>query len=425
MQTILRGDTAQALTISLESGYDYTGKTLHVKYQGAVATFTGVSGGDTVTWTFAADETAPMALGAFPVVAWLTDANGTRIALNSGNVKIRVTDDPAEVYTGGTIAISARGVLFGIDDLPERYTDADIVAKIREILTAGGALLCALLCLNLHGAEVFTAQKQVIYNDQQVVTNVTFDGLATTEDLNRVRDTIDLSPATNYANYALGRFAATGTVNRATNADAVNGKTAGDLAEAATNAAESTVSRFAETGAVQRATYIGTPSHYMDATGCVWEVSYEFTPWTFSDGLNRSVLYGGFNEDLGWPVYGEDVRGADSSDVHWFSTQDEATNAVRFVYIKGDGTEVTATRTTCEVTNLVARVATLLNVSEAITNAGFMERDDCVDIVNETKALFPASNTNLVYKLRVEWTGEGGAFYFDAYTNAVEAAEAR
>jgi len=413
MQTILKGDTSQALTFALAEGFDYTGKTLHVKYQGAVKTFTGATAGGTVQVVFTAAETASMSLGAFPVEVWLTDGAGSRLTIQNQSVKIKVTDDPNEVYTGGAIAISARGILFGIDDLPERYTDADIVAKIREILTAGGALLCALLCLNLHGAQVFTAQKQVVYNDQQIVTNVTFDGLATTDDLNRVRDTIDLSPATNYANYAIERFAATGTVNRATNADAVNGKTAGDLAEAATNAAESTVARFAETGAVQRATYIGTPSHYMDATGCVWEVTtaedWEIT-YPEQSYYEIHLEASGLGDGQYWvPYVGTAVSGiakgnADSTYLVW-----ESEAIIDF----------SATKTVKWYTNLVGRVALTSDVSE------FMTRDDCVDIVNETKSLFAADNTNLVYRLRVEWTGEGGAFYFDAYTNATEAAEAR
>ena len=127
--------------------------------------------------------------------------------------------------------------------------------------------------------------------------------------------------------------------------------------EPSTNYTDRALGAFAETGTVARARSYGTAERWTDEQGRVWEIGTELSAWSFSDGLDRSVVYGGFNEDLGWPVYGSDVRGADSSDVYWFRTQAEALNAVRFVYIREDGTEVTATRTEYEVTNLVGRVA--------------------------------------------------------------------
>ena len=127
--------------------------------------------------------------------------------------------------------------------------------------------------------------------------------------------------------------------------------------EPSTNYTDRALGAFAETGTIARARSYGTAERWTDEQGRVWEIGTELSAWSFSDGLDRSVVYGGFNEDLGWPVYGSDVRGADSSDVYWFRTQAEALNAVRFVYIREDGTEVTATRTEYEVTNLVGRVA--------------------------------------------------------------------
>ena len=127
--------------------------------------------------------------------------------------------------------------------------------------------------------------------------------------------------------------------------------------EPSINYTDRALGAFAETGTVARARSYGTAERWTDEQGRVWEIGTELSAWSFSDGLDRSVVYGGFNEDLGWPVYGSDVRGADSSDVYWFRTQAEALNAVRFVYIREDGTEVTATRTEYEVINLVGRVA--------------------------------------------------------------------
>ena len=131
-----------------------------------------------------------MALGVWPIAIWITDEDGTVIRVESTESRIRVTDVPSEVHTSGVIGIEAKGVLAGIEDLPERYTDADVVAKLREILRAGGAavrtlLVCAALlgAALLNAATVQTAPKQAIYNDQQIVTNVTFEGLAMLDDL--------------------------------------------------------------------------------------------------------------------------------------------------------------------------------------------------------------------------------------------------
>ena len=127
--------------------------------------------------------------------------------------------------------------------------------------------------------------------------------------------------------------------------------------EPSTNYTDRALGAFAETGTVARARSYGTPTRWTDSTGCVWKTGLAFTDWTFSDGLDRAVIWGEYYDELGWPVYGEDVRGTDSSDYAWFITLAEAINVTRFVYVKEDGTEVTATRTTYESTNLVGRVA--------------------------------------------------------------------
>ena len=50
---------------------------------------------------------------------------------------------------------------------------------------------------------------------------------------------------------------------------------------------------FASTGAVARATVYGTPTRWTDATGCVWEVSDAFTPWQYEKN----------EHELGLPVW--------------------------------------------------------------------------------------------------------------------------
>ena len=185
MTKILKGDTSPSVQLVLAEGFDYTGATVEVRYQGAVRTFTGRHAGETIAFSFSAEETAPMVLGAFPVTVRIATANGGFFTVDNGGVKIAVTDDPAEVWVDGVIAVDAHGMLYGITDLPAHYTDKDVVAKIREIMRRGGAMLCALfMCGFAFGASVQTAQKQDIWNDGQIVTNVDFTGLATTAQLN-------------------------------------------------------------------------------------------------------------------------------------------------------------------------------------------------------------------------------------------------
>ena len=184
MITILKGDTSAPITVALAAGYDYSGRTVNVSYQGVTRAFRDVQDGDALSFMFSAEETAPMAVGTWPVQVFITDDNGgfTKVK-NSGKVRIRVTDDPSEVYAGDVIAVGGTGLLYGLKDLPERYTDKDVVNKLREILRRGGAVLCALLAFGLSAATVHTAPKEDIYNDAPVVTNVTFEGLATLQDL--------------------------------------------------------------------------------------------------------------------------------------------------------------------------------------------------------------------------------------------------
>ena len=176
MIKILKGDTSADISFALAEGFDYSGATVHVEYQGAVKTFTGCAAGDVLALRFSADETAVMSLGSYPVVVRITNPSGLVKTIQNSNTKICVTDDPAEV-SGGAIALDVKGTLYGIEDLPERWTEADIVAKLREIMRRGGAVLCALLTFSAFGASVQTARKDAIHNDEQIVTNVTFEGL--------------------------------------------------------------------------------------------------------------------------------------------------------------------------------------------------------------------------------------------------------
>ena len=179
MTTFLKGDTTAEITLALAEGFDYSGKTVCLEYQGVKRSFSGATAGGTLAFFFNAEETAPMSLGTYPVRAWIEDDNGNVTTINNADVKMRVTDCIADVRSGSAIYLDVRGGLSGIDGLPERYTDEDVRNKINEILLRlGGTVAMLLLCaLPVFGASLslHTAPKGVIYNDQQVVTNATLD----------------------------------------------------------------------------------------------------------------------------------------------------------------------------------------------------------------------------------------------------------
>jgi len=178
MTTILKGDTSKAITIALSDGFDYSGKTVVVEYQGVRRSFSNAVAGGDITFSFAAEETAPMSLGTYPVRVWI-EGGGEVVTVHNADVKLCVTDCIADVHSGGAIYLDVHGGLYGIEGLPERYTDEDVRRKINEIVRRGGGVVAALLlCATAaFGAsvEVQTAPKGTIYNNQPVVTNVTVD----------------------------------------------------------------------------------------------------------------------------------------------------------------------------------------------------------------------------------------------------------
>lgn len=180
MTTFLKGDTTAEITLALAGGYDYSGKTVHLEYQGARRSFSGVAAGGVLAFSFTAAETAPMSLGAYPVRVWLEDGGGCVDTIHNAEVRLRVTDCAAEVHTDSAIYLDVRGGLYGIEGLPERFTDEDLRSKVNEILRrlGGTVAMAALAILPAFGGatvEVHTAPKGAIFNDQQVVTNVTVD----------------------------------------------------------------------------------------------------------------------------------------------------------------------------------------------------------------------------------------------------------
>lgn len=96
--------------------------------------------------------------------------------------------------------------------LPERYKDSDVKTKINEIASKFATVAVAALIgwTALGGVTVHTARKDQIYNDDPIVTNVTYSAEAETDPT--VADwakkpnpapVTDLTPATNYTDAAV------------------------------------------------------------------------------------------------------------------------------------------------------------------------------------------------------------------------------
>lgn len=105
---------------------------------------------------------------------------------------------------GGTVPEGAVPIT-NIDELPSRYRESDMRNKINEIArvisgrAVAAALLLAPFALSGAGVNVYTAQKDQVWNDERIVTNVTFDaeGLVTS-----------LEAATNYVDAATNALSA-------------------------------------------------------------------------------------------------------------------------------------------------------------------------------------------------------------------------
>lgn len=271
MTTFLKGDTTAAITLALADGFDYSGKTVNLEYQGVRRTFTGCVAGGALTFAFAAEETAPMSLGAYPVRVWI-EGGGEVMTVHNADVKLRVTDCIADVHGGGAIYLDVHGGLHGIEGLPERFTDEDLRSKVNEIVRRlGGAVAIAVLALlPAFGStvDVLTAPKGVIYNDQQVVTNVTVDvsDKADKTDTYTKDETdakiVELAPQS-------GDYA---TVSNRAMSALQSHQSLWPAVQASTNYTDAALGAFAETGTVERARNYGTPTRWTDATGCVWEV---------------------------------------------------------------------------------------------------------------------------------------------------------
>lgn len=172
MFTIMKGDDSGILRISLAEDAAIRNAEVSLDYQGIRRTFAGASAGDALEVSYTAAETAPLSVGVWPATLRIVDRSGSARTLST-DIRIRVTDDPAAVSGGTSVAVATTG-LAGVDGIAASYTIADIRRKVNEIVRRlGGTALAALLALALHGEapDALSARLDELPNDATVVTN--------------------------------------------------------------------------------------------------------------------------------------------------------------------------------------------------------------------------------------------------------------
>lgn len=189
MPIILKGDTSAEISFTLSSDFDYAGYSLRVDFHHVSNVIYDLQPGETVSVQYSAKDTSRFPLGTGLVMLILENEEGVRRTLPMERVK--VTDAPAEVYD---CAISIDPGAATVEELPERFTDNDVRTKINQIISCikRSIAFFAFLAMSSEvlAASVLTAPKGEIYNDSPVVTNVSLEGLAKKDDIDKATNNI-------------------------------------------------------------------------------------------------------------------------------------------------------------------------------------------------------------------------------------------
>ncbi len=358
--TILKGDTPAPICFTAPE----TAARLLAKYQGVVRTFEHVAQGDQLSIRFTAEESAAFKLGTSPIYFAAGYADG-RVKTYPISAKIKVTDSPALVY-GSTLDMDpgADGgkPLDGVDALPELHTMDDMAAKLNEIihkLGGGAAAILLTLCLSALGASVQTAPLGSIRNDAQVVTNVTFSGLAPADyetvsnrAMSALQQHQSLMPATIYA-------------DEATNALSRAMRDKSDLA--------------------------------------VYKVQTNYTDWVFSDGQTRDVIIieDSPYPDLPWLITGSDYNSLPYME-SFHPTREAAEAALEFSYplydnTSGEYVDIIATREARVTMVQNGRIATRTDATAAAAAAVLPIEQEIADMRAENSLIYRLySGSNVV-----------------------------
>ena len=196
--TILKGDDTGDIVLTLDTTHTYTGATLVIAYQGVTKKFTDLAAGGTVRLRFGHAETEGFKLGCLPFLAQLVGPTGSVETLSNAEWRIKTTDIVAEVNAGGSFIVTPGGAdvpVTDVGDLPSRFTDEQLAAKINQIVhvLAQRSLLCLFALLATwtgFGGGVTKKVKGEVYNDEPIVTDVDLSGvgLATNEVVDIVRN---------------------------------------------------------------------------------------------------------------------------------------------------------------------------------------------------------------------------------------------
>ena len=243
-----------------------------------------------------------------------------------------------------------------------------------------------------------------------------------TNAVNRVAYTNDMATAKNVVmgevDERFNQWGEMGTVFAATRRVDQTGGGHGDvtasdvwqIARSATNYTDRALGAFASTGAVARATVYGTPSRFTDATGCVWEVARN-AGWSLSS-------YTGFTPENISSWVGPYWHGADGEMYPtdgWFlepggtpTDLGGEPNATTLHFSMGDELVANWTRYDILVTNLIGRVA--------LTN----DLPDTASIQSDIADL--RTESTLVYRL---YSGSNVVAEVTNYNSQVHAPELR
>lgn len=205
--TIYKGDDtdfrgAARLSLRIGGEVDLAGCTIEFTFLGQTRRFSGDAAAKPLSFAFSSSETALFPVGIHRARVRVFDSEG-RVKTVDDSVRIRVTDSVADAYgTDGEQQIPVSLVSgFTMPEIPDALdaAAADTVgvfkAKFNDLLAilrgASAFAVMAALPLAASAANVETAPFDEIPGTASVVTNVTLDGLATTNETGAISRSVN------------------------------------------------------------------------------------------------------------------------------------------------------------------------------------------------------------------------------------------
>ena len=420
---IMKGETSKPIQLALKEGYEYSGCALHVNFCGLRDTFVDLAAGGSVELRYTAEQTARLPLGTSKVMLSIENARNEICFMPWA--KIKVTDCPEDVRDA---QITIDPATLNVEDLTTKDTLASVKSRLNAVMAfLRGLSSLAVLALPLYALSdvaPLTAPLDDIPGDTPLMTNV----------VSYVDAKVAAIPGPDYSTGntqlvatikakapAPGDYA---TVSNRAMSALQSHQSLWPAVEASTNYTDAALGAFASTGAVARATVYGTPTRWTDATGCVWEVMLNV--WV--DHAEGNVFRGGtsiFPSGEGGDMRGylyydpaamEYVGGAGGG---WYYNGSNSAGTPGSVFAGGpDATSLDNGRFTFgNFTNLVGRVALTNDIPDV---SGYATPADVTAAIREHSLLGIWDD-----KLGVWWTPHmsGGAYYWTATTNVNLAVE--